>query len=628
MSNYNIQAVIELRDRFTNVINRVRTSTERVNNIINRTRQSINNLGSNNRIQNLTNQFNRLGSSIKNNTISAVKKLGSALSKLKAPVIKFGKWGFDKFTGGIKSAISSIQSTISGMFKFITAGVIGALGYGIKKAMDYEAVRTSLKGTLYGDEEKTKQYYDKAVKLSEKTAFSPEEVVQSFSTLLAGGIDPNMKNKSGVDVASRMMDLASKTLEKDLNKFTNALVKAKGGNADELFESLIPMGYDKKTIQKIGMELAKSTGNKNYANMFDKNLGFDSKMGQYLVNTILYIADKDKRISGEADRFSKTGKGALSTLKGNVDQFLKTIVDPEGSGTGIFGYFKRGMVWMNNNIDFKGYGKKISDWIRTNVIDKLPNVEDLKTAFDIGFDNDGLIGGIKNVLTEIWGSDLFTGMRAFWNKIEPIIDIAKQMVELMIDIVMSVAQYFAPKRKSDDELRKMKEEDPFEYLRYLKAYDWKAYQEEKNKLGVIGLSELKDAQKEGWFAKALNVSGSVLGSFTNETIKWATLGNIKTDFYDYSDRLDYLKRQEETQDRIRYSLFENNTKPFENKTSLTEENPNKSSLLQNGINYQPTINIKVEGNGDAYLRQIADEVANKVNEKTYLSLTQNIWGGV
>ena len=232
---------------------------------------------------------------------------------------KAGKAWQDSFSGATKSFDKFYNNTTSKIAK-ITAGFLSVKGAisGVQKilesGMEFQNASVFLK-SVYGEQEGIKKF-KWATKEANATPFSESEVANGLARAHSLGLKDDAQSfKMYEDLGS----FAKIQGVGDLNSAIDAIVDAQAG---EWVRLQTITGIKRKQLEDFANEkgLGKFTNKKGQVTNADKLM------------EILQAYMDEKGITGMTDKFSKTLKGRVDTLKSNFTKMLAEIGGINGKG--------------------------------------------------------------------------------------------------------------------------------------------------------------------------------------------------------------------------------------------------------------------------------------------------------
>ena len=232
---------------------------------------------------------------------------------------KAGKAWQDSFSGATKSFDKFYNNTTSKIAK-ITAGFLSVKGAisGVQKilesGMEFQDASVFLK-SVYGEQEGIKKF-KWATKEANATPFSESEVANGLARAHSLGLKDDAQSfKMYEDLGS----FAKIQGVGDLNSAIDAIVDAQAG---EWVRLQTITGIKRKQLEDFANEkgLGKFTNKKGQVTNADKLM------------EILQAYMDEKGITGMTDKFSKTLKGRVDTLKSNFTKMLAEIGGINGKG--------------------------------------------------------------------------------------------------------------------------------------------------------------------------------------------------------------------------------------------------------------------------------------------------------
>lgn len=286
-------------------------------------------------------------------------KIGTAfsnfLSKLKSGSVKVGN-AF-KIMGArsedILNKLNNKGNTLRSTFGKLVALLGG--GFAIKEAYEgattLEMNRTAIKSM--SGEERANQLMDFGVQFANKTPFETLEVLDSIKKLEVRGLDPT-KWITGIGDMSAM-------LGKSLDQGVEALLDAVTGE----FERLKEFGLTSKMLREM------------FPTRFN-NQGTITDLKGFMDDLMKYMAERYK---GGMETLSKTTKGMMSTLKGNISTFTSMLI----SGTATGQVLENSPLGVFNKEILEPMIKNFEKWSKDGTLKKWSEnfAKGFKTIYEI-----------------------------------------------------------------------------------------------------------------------------------------------------------------------------------------------------------------------------------------------------
>ena len=211
-----------------------------------------------------------------------------------------------------KRSLARFRSVAGGVMKGVgvaakgAAIAFGVLGLAIRKAFQFEAYRTQF-ATLLGSMTAAKARFKELVEISEKTPFTPRQIVEASKMLEAFGF----QGKENTKTLLQMGDAAASMDPSKLIEMVRAMGRLKAGASAGIVGEpslrLLELGIISAETKNKMEEVAKAT--KSSA-------------------AVMAVAAKDlDRFKGGMERLSQTGSGLFSTFLGKIDIGLATFGD-------------------------------------------------------------------------------------------------------------------------------------------------------------------------------------------------------------------------------------------------------------------------------------------------------------
>lgn len=584
MNNYKVQAILELKDRFSSNIKKLKDSTVKSNKAILTLRTNLNRLKEISGVKKVITQFKKMTQVIEDLEKRAIKRLKNSLKDLG------------------NSLKNKLKSFSVGALKGMAVTGIASIGYAIKQGMDYQKYKTMLVTANKGDVNKAKEQMNWARQFANVTPYGTKEVIESTVKLQMRGLDPKKTLKQLGDLAS--------ALGKPIDQATEAFLDLATGE----FERFKEFGINKDELINFSKELAKT--DKRFANVFDKS-GKSVLKHDRLLDTALRLMDK--KFKDSMKKQSETLLGQISTFKGKLDDSL-AVGSGFGSKTGgLIGDLTKWLTKINNSFDPQKIGDSINAFyedIKKNFIGFVDGIKSLKDNFLKVKNEKGVFSAIvstlKEAISKIWNSDVFKPIRTFFEPLKPLLDVIALTFKGLAIVVKGIARLLyklTPKGKFKDTEEALKYGTPIEKLKYLKSLDpamEKKYEElEKD------VDNKEDRNKYGLFLDN-RVAKKYEKEIENDLKKFNYAGAEYVDLSSSEDINSALqkyheKREEiETEKVISQDTVNNNveTSKYEENNVNNIKNEDKSS--ENNIINQP----KYEENK---INQINKEETNNKN---------------
>ncbi|MGL4247366.1 MAG: hypothetical protein ACRCR5_01080, partial [Lactococcus garvieae] len=263
MADYVLGTVINLRDNFSTVLNRISTQTQRFQN---RFRSAM---------QRVTGAIARMS-----------QKGGAEFNKLKEVSGK-------AFNSMKTQALVAVGAMTGALAKLGSAGV--------KSASNFEGLFAKMKTATKGDLGQAQDLYKWSNEFANSTAFGNDEVIDSTVKLKMQGFNPK-------NVMTPISDMAS-SMGKTLDQATEAYLDAKTGELERFKEFGITKNdiiAHNKDMKKMGIDVGVA---------FDKNGSL--KDAEALMLTITSLMSK--KFKGGTANLADTLIGQFSTAKGNMN---------------------------------------------------------------------------------------------------------------------------------------------------------------------------------------------------------------------------------------------------------------------------------------------------------------------
>lgn len=446
MNNYNVQAVLELKDRFSSNIKKLKDSTVKSNKAILTLRTNLNRLKEISGVKKVITQFKKMTQVIEDLEKRAIKRLKNSLKDL---------------GNGLKNKLKSFSV---GALKGMAVTGIASIGYAIKQGMDYQKYKTMLVTANKGDVNKAKEQMNWARQFANVTPYGTKEVIESTVKLQMRGLDPKKTLKQLGDLAS--------ALGKPIDQATEAFLDLATGE----FERFKEFGINKDELINFSKELAKT--DKRFANVFDKS-GKSVLKHDRLLDTALRLMDK--KFKDSMKKQSETLLGQISTFKGKLDDSLAVGSGFGSKSGGLIGDLTKWLTKINNSFDPQKIGDSINAFyedIKKNFIGFVDGIKSLKDNFLKVKNEKGVFSAIvstlKEAISKIWNSDVFKPIRTFFEPLKPLLDVIALTFKGLAIVVKGIARLLyklTPKGKFKDTEEALKYGTAKEKLDYLKALD-------------------------------------------------------------------------------------------------------------------------------------------------------------
>lgn len=584
MNNYNVQAVLELKDRFSSNIKKLKDSTVKSNKAILTLRTNLNRLKEISGVKKVITQFKKMTQVIEDLEKRAIKRLKNSLKDL---------------GNGLKNKLKSFSV---GALKGMAVTGIASIGYAIKQGMDYQKYKTMLVTANKGDVNKAKEQMNWARQFANVTPYGTKEVIESTVKLQMRGLDPKKTLKQLGDLAS--------ALGKPIDQATEAFLDLATGE----FERFKEFGINKDELINFSKELAKT--DKRFANVFDKS-GKSVLKHDRLLDTALHLMDK--KFKDSMKKQSETLLGQISTFKGKLDDSLAVGSGFGSKSGGLIGDLTKWLTKINNSFDPQKIGDSINAFyedIKKNFIGFVDGIKSLKDNFLKVKNEKGVFSAIvstlKEAISKIWNSDVFKPIRTFFEPLKPLLDVIALTFKGLAVVVKGIARLLyklTPKGKFKDTEEALKYGTAKEKLDYLKALDpsmEKKYEElekdvdnkeDRNKYGLfldnrVAKKYEKEIEND---LKKFNYAGA-------EYVDLSSSEDINSALQKYHEK----REERETEKVIGQDTVNNNveTSKYEENNVNNIKNEDKSS--ENNIINQP----KYEENK---INQINKEETNNKN---------------
>tara|TARA_R110000803_G_scaffold3866_2_gene13198 strand:- start:54 stop:2396 length:2343 start_codon:yes stop_codon:yes gene_type:complete len=202
-------------------------------------------------------------------------------------------------TGGLQGSIGALRNKIL-VYTFAIGGAVTAMNKFVKAASGFQDVKTRLVG-LTGSVEEAEIAFKAFNTIAATTPFALDDVVNAGAQLQAFGVDAKLTLLATTDLAAFMGTTAVEAASSLGRAFAGG-----AGAADILRErGILQLIKDSQGID----DLTKLT------------------LPEFRVALIKSMTDPDGRISGSADRLSKTFTGAVSNMNDSITRFAAMIGD-------------------------------------------------------------------------------------------------------------------------------------------------------------------------------------------------------------------------------------------------------------------------------------------------------------
>ena len=202
-------------------------------------------------------------------------------------------------TNGLQGSIGALRNRIL-VYTFAIGGAVGAMNKFVKAASGFQDVKTRLVG-LTGSVKEAEIAFKAFNKIAATTPFALDDVVNAGAQLQAFGVDAKLTLRATTDLAAFMGTTAVEAASSLGRAFAGG-----AGAADILRErGILQLIKDSQGIT----DLTKLT------------------LPEFRVALIKSMTDPDGRISGSADRLSKTFTGAVSNMNDAITRFAAQIGD-------------------------------------------------------------------------------------------------------------------------------------------------------------------------------------------------------------------------------------------------------------------------------------------------------------
>jgi len=273
-----------------------------------------------------------------------------------------------------KRSLARFRSVAGGVMKGVgvaakgAAIAFGVLGLAIRKAFQFEAYRTQF-ATLLGSMTAAKARFKELVEISEKTPFTPRQIVEASKMLEAFGF----QGKENTKTLLQMGDAAASMDPSKLIEMVRAMGRLKAGASAGIVGEpslrLLELGIISAETKNKMEEVAKAT--KSSA-------------------AVMAVAAKDlDRFKGGMERLSQTGSGLFSTFLGKVDIGLATF------GDSLLELSKETLRDANKAIEDFTKSDKFKDWADKTAA-ALKVVKDIVEALFSG-DKSKRLGALSDI---------------------------------------------------------------------------------------------------------------------------------------------------------------------------------------------------------------------------------------
>tara|TARA_R110000803_G_scaffold153330_2_gene218222 strand:- start:11377 stop:13341 length:1965 start_codon:yes stop_codon:yes gene_type:complete len=202
-------------------------------------------------------------------------------------------------TQGLMANLGSLRNKIL-VYTFALGGAVAIMNKFVKAASGFQDVKTRLVG-LTGSVEEAKSAFISFNKIAATTPFALQDVVNAGAQLQAFGLDAKLTLRATTDLAAFMGTTAVEAASSLGRAFAGG-----AGAADILRErGILQLIKDSQGIK----DLTKLT------------------LPEFRVALIKAMTDPDGRISGSADRLSKTFSGAVTNMQDAMTRFAAQIGD-------------------------------------------------------------------------------------------------------------------------------------------------------------------------------------------------------------------------------------------------------------------------------------------------------------
>lgn len=202
-------------------------------------------------------------------------------------------------TNGLQGSIGALRNRIL-VYTFAIGGAVGAMNKFVKAASGFQDVKTRLVG-LTGSVEEAEVAFQAFNKIAATTPFALDDVVNAGAQLQAFGVDAKLTLRATADLAAFMGTNAVEAASSLGRAFAGG-----AGAADILRErGILQLIKDSQGIT----DLTKLT------------------LPEFRVALLKAMTDPDGRISGSADRLSKTFTGAVRNMQDAITVFAAMVGD-------------------------------------------------------------------------------------------------------------------------------------------------------------------------------------------------------------------------------------------------------------------------------------------------------------
>jgi len=202
-------------------------------------------------------------------------------------------------TNGLQGSIGALRNRIL-VYTFAIGGAVGAMNKFVKAASGFQDVKTRLVG-LTGSVEEAEIAFKAFNKIAATTPFALDDVVNAGAQLQAFGMDAKLTLRATTDLAAFMGTTAVEAASALGRAFAGGV-----GAADMLRD---------KGIRQI---IADSQGITDITKI---------TLPEFRVALLKAMTDPDGRISGSADRLSKTFTGAVRNMQDAITVFAAMVGD-------------------------------------------------------------------------------------------------------------------------------------------------------------------------------------------------------------------------------------------------------------------------------------------------------------
>jgi len=213
---------------------------------------------------------------------------------------------YDKTAGRMRGTTNGLQGSIGALrnrilvYTFAIGGAVGAMNKFVKAASGFQDVKTRLVG-LTGSVEEAEIAFQAFNKIAATTPFALDDVVNAGAQLQAFGMDAKLTLRATTDLAAFMGTTAVEAASALGRAFAGGV-----GAADMLRD---------KGIRQI---IADSQGITDITKI---------TLPEFRVALLKAMTDPDGRISGSADRLSKTFTGAVRNMQDAITVFAAMVGD-------------------------------------------------------------------------------------------------------------------------------------------------------------------------------------------------------------------------------------------------------------------------------------------------------------